>query len=152
MLQPRQHPRPCSSGRHASCTAPRSVRVSVRRGRAANSRSTPSQEWARSWHIEKGPKGDLDWHIELTQSAKTDSFECVVVEIPDPKYGAFFGACRPSTHPAEIETGGGQSKNDRLMGAPLRRVTPRTAAIPISRRCAAAQALHARRRRAGRTK
>src|SRR5437870_9236690 len=94
MLQPRQHPRPCSSGRHASCTAPRSVRVSVRRGRAANSRSTPSQEWARSWHIEKGPKGDLDWHIELTQSAKTDSLECVVVEIPDPKYGAVFDTAR----------------------------------------------------------
>src|SRR2546427_10115390 len=24
--------------------------------------------WARSWHIENGPKGDLDWHIEFTQS------------------------------------------------------------------------------------
>ena len=50
--------------------------------------------WARSWHIEKGPKGDLDWHIELTQSAKTDSLECVVVEIPDPKYGAVFDTAR----------------------------------------------------------
>jgi hypothetical protein len=23
--------------------------------------------WARSWHIENGQRGDLDWHIELTQ-------------------------------------------------------------------------------------
>ncbi len=42
--------------------------------------------WARSWHLEKGPKADLDWHIELTQTAKTDSSKCVVVEIPDPPH------------------------------------------------------------------
>src|SRR3989442_12552215 len=23
--------------------------------------------WARSWHLEKGPKADRDWHIELRQ-------------------------------------------------------------------------------------
>ncbi len=50
--------------------------------------------WARSWHLEKGPKGDLDWHVELTQTAKTDSSKCVVVEIPDPQYGAIFGTAR----------------------------------------------------------
>ena len=26
--------------------------------------------WARAWHVEKAP-GDLDWHIELTQSRTT---------------------------------------------------------------------------------
>jgi len=50
--------------------------------------------WARSWHIENGPKGDLDWHIELTQSAKTTSSKCVVVEIPDPQYGTIFAKAR----------------------------------------------------------
>jgi hypothetical protein len=50
--------------------------------------------WARSWHIEKGPKGDLDWHIELTSGRHTDSLNCVVVEIPDPKYGAVFDTAR----------------------------------------------------------
>ncbi|HEV2671244.1 MAG TPA: hypothetical protein VGU74_09140 [Gemmatimonadales bacterium] len=49
--------------------------------------------WARSWHIEKAP-GDLDWHIELTQGPKTQSSKCVVVEIPDPQFGAPFAAVR----------------------------------------------------------
>ena len=26
--------------------------------------------WARSWHIEKGPKGDLDWHISSVTAAR----------------------------------------------------------------------------------
>src|SRR5437867_22456 len=50
--------------------------------------------WARSWHLEKGPKGDLDWHIELTQTAKTTPSKCVVVEIPDPQYGTIFATAR----------------------------------------------------------
>ncbi len=49
--------------------------------------------WARSWHIEKAP-GDLDWHIELTQSRTTMPRKCVVVEIPDPQYGAIFAKAR----------------------------------------------------------
>jgi hypothetical protein len=50
--------------------------------------------WASTWKIEKGPTGDLDWHIELTQGPKTKSGRCVVVEIPDPQYGAIFATAR----------------------------------------------------------
>ncbi len=50
--------------------------------------------WARTWKLEKGPKGDLDWHIELTQGPNTDTTKCVVVEIPDPQYGAIFATAR----------------------------------------------------------
>ncbi|HWC75050.1 MAG TPA: hypothetical protein VG454_14035, partial [Gemmatimonadales bacterium] len=50
--------------------------------------------WARSWHIEQAPSGDLDWHIELTQSQNTKSTKCIVVEIPDPQYGAIFATAR----------------------------------------------------------
>ena len=50
--------------------------------------------WARTWKLEKGPAGDLDWHIELTQGRKTDSSRCVVVEIPDPQYGTVFATAR----------------------------------------------------------
>ena len=50
--------------------------------------------WARAWKIEKGPTGDLDWHIELTQGPTTKSSRCVVVEIPDPQYGPVFAAAR----------------------------------------------------------
>jgi|SRR5882672_5080246 len=49
--------------------------------------------WARAWKIEKAP-GDLDWHIELTQGSKTKSTRCIVVEIPDPQYGAVFATAR----------------------------------------------------------
>ena len=49
--------------------------------------------WARAWHIEKAP-GDLDWHIELTQSRTTTPGKCVVVEIPDPQYGTIFATAR----------------------------------------------------------
>jgi len=54
---------------------------------------------------------------------------------------------RANLAPSETGTafrGGGQSKNVRLTGAPLRRVTPRTAATPASRRRAAAHAGHPR--------
>jgi hypothetical protein len=49
--------------------------------------------WARALRVEK-PPGDLDWHIELTQSAKTKSTRCIVVEIPDPQYGSVFAKAR----------------------------------------------------------
>jgi len=49
--------------------------------------------WARELHVQKAP-GDLDWHIELTQGAKTKSTKCIVVEIPDPQYGNVFATAR----------------------------------------------------------
>jgi hypothetical protein len=49
--------------------------------------------WARELRVQKAP-GDLDWHIELTQTAKTKSSKCIVVEIPDPQYGSVFAAAR----------------------------------------------------------
>jgi len=49
--------------------------------------------WARELHVQKAP-GDLDWHIELTQGAKTKSSKCIVVEIPDPQYGSVFATAR----------------------------------------------------------
>jgi hypothetical protein len=50
--------------------------------------------WARSWHVEKAPSGDLDWHIELTQSASSKRTKCVVVEIPDPQFGPIYQKAR----------------------------------------------------------
>ena len=50
--------------------------------------------WARAWKLEKGPTGDLDWHIELTQGPKTKSSRCVVVEIPDPQYDSLYATAR----------------------------------------------------------
>ena len=50
--------------------------------------------WARAWRVEKAPSGDLDWHIELTQTTKTKPTKCIVVEIPDPKYGNVFAQAR----------------------------------------------------------
>ncbi|PYO92724.1 MAG: hypothetical protein DMD62_12340 [Gemmatimonadetes bacterium] len=49
--------------------------------------------WARAWHVDKAP-GDLDWHIELTQSRTTKPGKCIVAEIPDPQYGAMFATAR----------------------------------------------------------
>jgi hypothetical protein len=75
--------------------------------------------WARSWHIEKGPKGDLDWHVELTSGRHTDSLNCIVVEIPDPKYGAVFDTAR-----AQFLDALGQSKpNKRKWLVPPVRIT-----------------------------
>lgn len=53
--------------------------------------------WVHRRKQETGPTGDGDWHLELT-AQKTDTVpnNCIVVEIPDPKYGVMFKAARDS--------------------------------------------------------
>jgi hypothetical protein len=47
--------------------------------------------WVR--RIRKG-ESDGDWHIELTAREDEPVNDCMVVEIPDPQYGAQYGAAR----------------------------------------------------------
>jgi hypothetical protein len=39
-------------------------------------------------------KSDGDWHLELTETPTDDVDDCIVVEIPEPKYDARFGQAR----------------------------------------------------------
>ena len=49
--------------------------------------------WVRTWKVEKAP-GDLDWHLELTENASSKRTKCIVVEIPDPQFGAIYQQAR----------------------------------------------------------
>ena len=44
----------------------------------------------------KKNEADGDWHVEITSSAQAAPTSCIVVEIPDPKYGAEFKTARES--------------------------------------------------------
>lgn len=53
--------------------------------------------WIHRRKEEKPPAGDGDWHLELTLNQKDAVVNnCVVAEIPDPKYGKVFQVARDS--------------------------------------------------------
>lgn len=76
--------------------------------------------WVRTWKIEKGTAdkpGDLDWHVELTQGDTTDPLDCIVVEIPDPRYGVVFDSAR---HDFLVLLGASKPKKNGTVDPPVR--------------------------------
>ena len=63
--------------------------------------------WVRRLKKETGTDGDQDWHVELTSTKTGDVTKCIVVEIPDPRYGALYENARSDF----LALLGGQSPN-----------------------------------------
>jgi hypothetical protein len=50
--------------------------------------------WAQRLKVEHGPKGDGDWHIELTGSKNGNVANCIVIEIPPATLNAAYFTAR----------------------------------------------------------